>query len=649
MKINIFSHRKTLLILSAILCLVVLSQCNGCKNKAKESPYAKVAVNPAFATNPPIATNVSITEISPATDSGNLLLEATIPKEKINSDVLALILGDSTKVVLHDDGKNGDKVAGDGVYSTVMNVNIDSLRLYIGDRATEATRLLSENKQLFQFDGRMEFPLSTTALASLTSLANIKTDQINLKEKFAFINPSIIHLLFPVTEAFKHTALTVTDPSVVNDSSRTFNPCINKGTAGGAWTFGKLITDMAATSGITPENFMLNWLNTWNSDQTVNSDVITKRTNINTIINNWHTLCGGPAAPLNVNKAPFKLLAIVNRFDLRSGGAYGGGNAGEGRFVFCATDANCNPQSFFVIFEYGVNKTTCASIHAYAQEWINLASLPFPSPAYNIALQHITDQFAKAGTNPSKPNGSSLDQLRTNEFALGILPWELREFHINPTTHSLFNVTVKREPQIPFNGRGGVNTAAVDSFGEFVNANMRDVINDKMELPDNLSVSGTPTPFIAGKAHTLDPSSFHWDALETSGTGHIINDTARFHISLNTCSGCHGGEANTGTFTQVGLPVSPGGPAHLSSFLTGNPAFSNSPFLVSDRANRPAGSPIQWPFNDLERRGRDLMDFSSTLCFPIFHVPVLINQHVPVWAPVELTRQLLFSPVTMSD
>ena len=182
---------KTTIVLSLVVCFIILSQCKWFRQK-EESPYKDVQVNTAFATNPPIATSVNITEISPAVDSGNLLFEATMPKEKIKSDVLAIMLGDSTKVVLHDDGKNGDKVAGDGVYSTVMNVNTDSLKLYIAERASDAKRLLRENKQqLFQFSGRMEFPISRNTLASLTSLANVNKEEINFKQKFAFLNPSI--------------------------------------------------------------------------------------------------------------------------------------------------------------------------------------------------------------------------------------------------------------------------------------------------------------------------------------------------------------------------------------------------------------------------------------------------------------------------
>lgn len=631
----------------AILTLPFLLLC--CKKELKD-PYRDVAVNPAFEKDPPIATNITVTKLEKANEFGNLLFEARLPKEKIKANVLALLLNDSTKIVLHDDGKNGDLVAEDMIYSTILNIDEDSLTTHLNTTQSGIQKLLQTNKRLYRFAGRLMFPLSERTLASFKDV-----EKVNLTRRVPLIPISILPLLTPVDATLKHNSLTVTDPSVVNDPTRTFNPCTNVGTAGGAWTFGKLMTDMANTpvSGVSPENFVLNWLNTWSTNQTVNGDVIAARPSISSIINNWHTLSGGASAPLDINKAPFKLLAIVNRFDLRiGGGTYGGGNAGEGRFVFCATDAACNPTSFFVIFEYGVNKTTCSSIHAYAQQWVDLASIPLGSPAYNTALQNITDQFAGANTNPAKPNGSSLNQLRTNEIILGF-PWELREFHIDSASHNIFNVTTKREPQIGFNSQGGASiTSQVQAFGDFVNANERQIINDQMDLPNDLIVGGTPTPFVAGKAHTLDPFAFHWDAATVPGPGHILNDTARFHISLNTCSGCHGGETNSSAFTpftQIGLPSTPGGEARLSKFLTGEPAFSGNPFLVADRANRPsAASPIQWPFNDLERRGRDLVNFTSNSCLPPFRIPRVEPLRMPLRVPEELARRLTFMPILTS-
>lgn len=638
-----------------------------CKCNQTKDPYADVKVNEAFAKDPPIATDVNISVLADSSEFGNLLYEAALPKEKIGADVLALMLADSSKIVLHDDGKNGDRVAGDGIYSTVMNISADSLGDFLRQQlATGREKLLSDTGKLFQFKGRLQLPANRETFMTAFSDQNIRKQPAELlKERFNLIPIRLIKLILPIPATFKQNALMVTDPSVVNDPTRTFNPCTGVGTPGGAWTFGKLMTEMAnqPLTGVKPSDFVLNWLSTWKTDHTVNSDVITARSvtttpptnpGIERIISAWQALSGA-GQPLDINKAPFKLLAIVNRFDLRSGGAYGGGNAGEGRFVFAATDANCQPigpPNFLIILEYGVNKTFCSSIHAYAQQWVDLASMTIGTPAYNNALQAITDQFTLAGTNPSKPNQSSLDQLRSNELALGAFPWELREFHIDATTHQLINVTVKREPQIPFNGAGGANTPGIAAFGDFVNSNAATIIADNMDLPDNLSVSGVATPFIAGKAHTNDPTLFHWDAVVAAGPGHITSDEARMHISLNTCSGCHGGETDNGNFFNVGTRS---GFVVLSPFLTGLvqtgavPAFSSSPFLVSDRANRPsAASPTQWPFNDLERRGRDLLDFVSGTCFrfPPFRP---IPQKIQIGDPIELTRILTFKPNTMSD
>ena len=136
--------------------------------------------------------------------------------------------------------------------------------------------------------------------------------------------------------------------------------------------------------------------------------------------------------------APFKLTAIINRFDLRNG--TDSNAAGESRFVFCLIDNDCTKaEQFNVIFEYGNNiANTCTDIHAWAQRWVDLKDHTIGSPDYNTALQNITDQFISCGSNPLKPNQSSLDHVRTNEIVLSGLPllWELREFIID----SLSNV-----------------------------------------------------------------------------------------------------------------------------------------------------------------------------------------------------------------
>ena len=209
-----------------------------------------------------------------------------------------------------------------------------------------------------------------------------------------------------------------------------------------------------------------------------------------TILRSWETASGGPGAPLNMAAAPFRLLSIVNRLDLRGNVSYGGSVStdccethcitGEGRFVFCfcgdsvdngggypggpvaggGGNGTAPGRPFLVIFEYCIPKDTCAQLHAYAQEWANLQCLPF-GPIYNNALQRITDQFATANAKPGNPNRSALNQLRTNENLLtpptSFPPtqWELREFKIfcnDSDVGFLRPVTVKQTPREDVDG-----------------------------------------------------------------------------------------------------------------------------------------------------------------------------------------------------
>ncbi|HSC37508.1 MAG TPA: hypothetical protein VLD19_06555, partial [Chitinophagaceae bacterium] len=173
--------------------------------------------------------------------------------------------------------------------------------------------------------------------------------------------------------------------------------------------------------------------------------LLAKRTNISHIITAWQMLSSGT---FDIKFAPFKLIAIVNRLDLRGNPGYGFGNPGEGRFVFCAVDASChvirNPAPFMVIFEYGIPKHTCAGLKAYAQQWFDLRALSPGSPAYNSALEALTNQFTLANTSPPKPNGSSISRVRTNECALGVSPREWREFNVDSLSHLLVNTASPR-------------------------------------------------------------------------------------------------------------------------------------------------------------------------------------------------------------
>jgi hypothetical protein len=284
-----------------------------------------------------------------------------------------------------------------------------------------------------------------------------------------------------------------------------------------------------------------------------------------------------------------------------------------------------------VILEYGIPKNTCADIQDYAKQWADLSGMVLGSPTFNNALAAITKQFSEANTSPGKPNGNSINQVRTNDFALGS-PWELREFNIDSATHHLKHVTVKQEPQIRFNDNHPAKVPAdVETMANFVNTNEALVLIDRHEVPEEYLTK----KFLAGKSHILNAFNYHWDGTDVPGPGFISNDDARFKFSLNTCSGCHGGDAFTGNFMHVGPGFGAGGvPATLSSFLTGAPPFSSTPFVVPDRANRPPGAMRE--FNDLERRKIDLEKLASCGCKTRTRLPFIVS--ALTFRPLNMTH-----------
>ncbi|MEB3196363.1 MAG: LamG domain-containing protein, partial [Candidatus Sericytochromatia bacterium] len=225
-----------------------------------------------------------------------------------------------------------------------------------------------------------------------------------------------------------------------------------------------------------------------------------------------------------------RLLAIVNRLDLRSTG-----NAGEGRFIFGVVDSLGQPLAFTVILEYGVPLARVGSVQAWASRWHKLAALPLGSPAYNQALQDITDTFSAAGANPAKPNGSALNQLRTNELAIGS-SWELREFQISRQSGLLAQVTVKQTPKQALNNS--------KELASFLKANAAAVLAGRHVVP--------PAMLAAGNQATFD-----WQAPG-------VDEKVRKAFAVATCNGCHTTDA---FFLHVGTRQR-GQAAPLSDFVT---------------------------------------------------------------------------------
>lgn len=395
-------------------------------------------------------------------------------------------------------------------------------------------------------------------------------------------------------------SLMITDLRVIEDPVRT-DP--RQGERG-AWSFRYLIENMAGDRD--PSRFVMDWLATWEQDQFFDGLALEARPRIRElVIEPWLRRSGGRR--LDLDLAPFRLLAIVNRMDLREHDGEAVASAGEGRFVFgllgpdgrpLAPVAGPAPGGFVLIFEYGLPARDMGELRRWAEDWARLSELPLGSRDYRDALERVTRGFTDRGRAPGKPNGSALNQLRTNEISLAA-PWELREFVIGGASGLL-------EPHSVANTPDTVELNGTDELTRLINDNADALLDGSFVLDGALfGASSLSGPFSPADFPDFAERSFVRRELAPgildipwSAAGIESND-ARHAFAVNTCGGCHRAETGTG-FVMVGFPAEHelperlGRPAALAGFLTG--------IEVPD----PVDPGTLRSFDDLERRRLDL-------------------------------------------
>jgi len=372
--------------------------------------------------------------------------------------------------------------------------------------------------------------------------------------------------------------------SVVEDPVRTtYVPFDPANPSRGIWTFGRFMEKMAGPND--PSDFVLHLFEQFRTPQVVNGFTIPARTEFyDGVIQPWLDASGGKHLDFSI--APFRLNGFVNRIDLRTNATYGGASsAGEGRVVFTIVDPPTgNPQLGTLILEYALLAANCDQVKAWGNRWHALGSLKF-GPAFNEALEKIVEAFAGKGVAPDRPNGSALNQLRTNELVnVGPspeTPWQWREFHLSGLTTNLEESTVAQTPDISRN-----HTKALRSF---VNTNEAAILADDYVVP----LTWLGSPFRGGVSDGEPYEAFY----EASG---ILNNEARHIVSRNTCVGCHTVETGTSFFQST--PRSAGSETFLAGFLTG---ISGVPDPVSG---------VPRSFNDLKRRVDSLCKVLTASC-----------------------------------
>ena len=350
--------------------------------------------------------------------------------------------------------------------------------------------------------------------------------------------------------------LLITHVSVVDDTFYTaWAPGKVNTDPQGGWSFGRLIDNMAPEPMRTDwgrSQFVLQWLKTWERDQVVNGQTIPARPLVRSlIIEPWRAASGctgsDEACVLDFSKAPFRLLAVVNRPDLRRvPTATDPGHAGQGRFVFGVLGANQTRLVFTVIFEYQLPISGKSDILAWGERWHSLGNYPFGAQ-YNDKLHNVTREFSKRGAAPGRVNGSALLQIRTNEVPLSPVVdpklWEMREFVLG-SNGLLRPDTVKQEVNASLNGTA--------TLGAWVSANAPAILAGQHQVPR--SYAGLP--FLAAAAPV--PDTLAW---QVPG----VSEEVRHAFAKATCSGCHKPETGTNFLHVRTREV--GSPSLLSAFL----------------------------------------------------------------------------------
>lgn len=331
--------------------------------------------------------------------------------------------------------------------------------------------------------------------------------------------------------------------------------------AGAEWSFR---SQMETLSGSTEAAaaFTSAWLGQWKTLTSVGPDraPVVPRPGVEAAVLHPWQASGGSLATV-----PFRLLAIVNRPDLRDDDTGCAGSGGELRFVYTATDGERGePIAMTAIIEIPYPRTRSA--REWMDAWHAVARAPF-GPEYNDALATLTARVR----SEAKPETW---RVRTNERAFGEpggQSWELREFALSssgPHGSRLEQSPLATTPRLDLD-----RSRSLDSWAE---ENEQAIKNGSYVLPSG---------FQAGAA-TVARADFRW----SSST---MSPETRAAFSMATCNGCHGGERG-----EASLPFQ-----HIAAppRVTGDDETSDDETRLSTWLNDPSGRG-----DELSRRERSV-------------------------------------------
>ena len=593
--------RRTLVLMIAVLALAATALASTRLAPARDAAEDKSDKQEGLGGTMPPPADVFIQQTGSYPELGNVLLTVQLTPAQVaakqgEGTASYTTLGSLGEILFRDDGELGDAVAGDALYTAMAQADIAELEKRA---AQDAASLKTASPTIPLFRGRS---IAGSQTQTAFDIAGFRAGQAVRLSQPVVPTDAKSKVAIPV---FQARVLMIRDPNVLNDPLRTVNPCnpAIPGNPNGVWTFKHLMTEMANDTGQSPSTFTINWLYELGTHKTINGTSVPARTEMSDLIEDWRRASGGNGV-INLDLAPFRLLAIVPRLDLRKVGAGGGDflDAGEVRFIFGlvrpswatsfqpqGNNAGGCYQSMSVSFEYKVARTKCLGVTGWAQQWIALAGL-VPGGTYNQALEQLTEPLVTAGA-------AAIARVRTNDRALAS-PWQLREFRLSS---DFDETTVAQTPADAFNVQPLFRSWLVDQVIPAISGP-----GWNQPIP-SVPATYQATPF-RGARPEMPNASFYWSASNldfAANGGDNARNWGRHRASLASCNGCHARETGT-SFAHLNPLTS-----ELSGFLTG--------ITVSD----PANITPQRSFSDLERRFVDIHSLASTLCLQAAPVDVV--------------------------
>lgn len=602
---------------------------------------------PIFEQEPPIPLEFWVQKVENPVNGHVLKLKVKFHQDTDQSEV-KLYRGNSFVCCVKDDGVSPDACANDKLFTACVQQNADDFLQDILNRQNE----IESKEFVTRYTGHIGELIETSTLTKFDKQGFNNFQEVQIEPLLIGQNASDGY-----QNIIKHKSLFITELEVVENSDRTYNLVTGEGNPIGAWTFGELMKNMAGGLSQNPTNeeilkinlFLKEWIKSLYEVYELNGKASNHRDNsavANLLIDPWVEKAYGEQVEVTgenweniwddidtqtevesiLQNAPFKLTAIVNRLDLRGNSAYSPtlSNAGETRFIFSLIDPftgetpiheniNFDNISFLdwegmnVILEYGNPETDKCDIKQKALDWIALSDYDWNNQTefddYLTALQLLTDDVTAVNANPSKPNGSAINQVRTNEklFAY-ILPksnwvmanWELRQFEIEESSGLLKLTPVTNVPfsdenytrngidlnqeeyETTYSGASNIRNW-IYGVGDLSSQQVRIAIGNH-NLPTHLT---QPTAEIEDELMHYyridfwsdDFSDGIYDNDNYTGDESHLQKEIRKQLSLNTCMGCHTSETKTPF-----MMIRPRGYGEPADYWSDIPSTDSGPF-----------------------------------------------------------------------